>query len=458
MRLRKLPHVLLALCASAGCAKSCGDDAPATGGDAAVPAAIVDSGASLDGASLDGASGAVGASIYSLPIAAAHDPSVARSYVAGLRAAEKTITLTLVDERGTETFRTDVLTGVGWSSDAELRVYAAAHGAWVVFRGLVDGGRMQRAVFVNDDGKLAAAAPEVAPAHCAVGDVLSVVQGGALAMITPDGGARRMRLADPSADFSLMCDDGRVLLMSESEDGVFVESPEDGGIHRFAAFNAESEGRTTALYSHGENTGIVRIAGTQATLRELWDGGLSRARTRKLSVDEDDDIVVVDAVGTGPLLVITHESEGACDGGIALAPRVSAAVVLRTSPPADAGLDAGAEGGVPALTELAPPVCGRERGPFWSGAAGADVVVAWGERVRQTGKSVAPVAGVGFARIRADGTVADRGVIDVSADGVVDASCDAKDCYAAALVRPPGVDDRNPESVRVFPLRSPTRE
>jgi len=408
--------------------------------------------------------GALGAAIFSLPIAAAHDPVASRSYVAGLRAADKAITLTLLSDQGTEVFRTDVFTGVGWSSDAELRVYAAAHGAWVVWRGPADAGRMQRAVFVSEDGKMATSSTDVAPAHCAIGDVLSVVHGGSLAMVTPDGGTHRMRVADPSADFSLMCDDGRVLLMSESEDGVFVEAPEDGGLHRFSAFNAESEGRTTALYSHGENSGIVRVGGTQATLRELVDGGLSRSRTRKLPIDEDDDIVVVDAVNAGPLLIITEDSDAACDGGLTLAPRVSAALVPRVAAAGDAGADAGAitDGGAAVIagsvTELAPATCGRERGPFWSGAAGADVVVAWGERVRQAGKTIAPVAGVGFARILADGTVVDRGVIDVSADGVVDASCDAHDCYVAALMRPAGEDDRNPESVRVFPLRGSKRD
>ncbi len=454
MRFRNLPRALVLLSVGAGCSRGCGDDTPSTASDGGVRAAARE-GALTDDAATSVSMSPAGASIFSLPIAAAHDPATPRSFVAGLRAAEKKITLTLVDEHGVETFRTDVFTGVGWSSDAELRVYAAAHGAWVVWRGPVDGGRTQRAVFVNDDGQLASAGTDVAPAHCAIGDVLSVVHGGAVAMVVPDGGARRLRLADPSADFSLMCDDGRVLVMSESEDGVFVEVPEDGGLRRHSAFNAESEGRTTALYSHGDRAGIVRIGGTQATLRELEDGGLSRARNRRLAIDEDDDIVVVDAIGLGPLLITTQEAEGACDGGVALAPRVSAVLVPRAIPSGDAGADAGAEAGAPFVSaELAPPVCGRERGPFWSGAAGTDVVVAWGERIRQVGKSVAPVAAVGFARIRADGTVMDRGVIDLSADAVVDASCDAHDCYVAALLRPNGDDDQKPEAVRVFPLRS----
>ncbi len=446
-----MSRALLLLCVGAGCSRGCGDDTPSTAGDGGAFDAGREGATTDDAASSAASMSPAGASIFSLPMAAAHDPLAPRSFVAGLRAADKKITLTLVDEHGAEAFRTDVFTGVAWSSDAELHVYAAARGAWVVWRGPVDGGRTQRAVFVNDDGQLASTATDVAPAHCAIGDVLYVVHGGAVAMVAPDGGARRMWLADPSADFSLMCDDGRALLMSESEDGVFVEVPDDAGLHRFAAFNAESEGRTTALYSHGENAGIVRIGGTQATLRDLHDGGLSRSRTRRLALDEDDDIVVVDAIGLGPLLVTTHEGEGACDGGIALAPRVSAVLVPRASPSGDAGAEAGASF---VNAELAAPVCGRERGPFWSGAAGTDVVVAWGERIRQAGKSVAPVAAVGFARIRADGTVTDRGVIDLSADAVVDASCDAHECYAAALLRPAGDDDQKPEAVRVFPLRS----
>lgn len=459
MRFRDLSRALVLAFLGAGCSRACGNDAPSTVSDASVGDAATGDAAVNDAAAALASALPAGAAIFSLPIAAAHDPVAGRSFVAGLRAADKTITLTLVDEQGVEAFRRDVFTGVGWSSDAELRVYAASHGAWVVWRGPVDGGRTQRAIFVNDDGVAVSAGTDVAPAHCAIGDVLSVVHGGAVVMVAPDGGVRRLRLADPTADFSLMCDDGRILVMSESEDGVFVEVPEDGGLRRLSAFNAYSEGRTTALYSHGDRAGILRIGGRDATLRELTDGGLSRPRSRRLAIDEDDDIVVVDAVGIGPLLVTTHEAEGTCDGGVALAPRVLAALVSRASASTDAGADTGpdasADGGAPlSIAELAPPVCGRERGPFWSGAAGSDVIVAWGERIRQVGKSAAPVAAVGFARIRADGTVADRGIIDLSADAVVDASCDAHDCYAAALLRPAGDDDQKPEAVRVFPLRS----
>ena len=391
------------------------------------------------------------APIYSLPFAAARDPNLPRTYVAGFRAAEKTVTVTLLDDHGVEAFRTDVFSGAGWSADAELHVYAAAHGAWVIWRGPVDAGRAQRAVFVTDLGAPSFGGADVAPAHCALGDVLTVVQGGSVLSYVPDGGTTRSRLADPSADFSLMCDDGRLLMLSESEQGAFLEVPEDGGLRRLMAFNAESEGRTTALFSFGLRSGVVRVEKTTATVRELEDGGLSRARSERIVVDEDDDIVVVDGVGQGPILVTTHESELACDGGAAASARVSVSLLgrARSSNTGDAGSDAGL---VPRTAELAPAVCGRERGPFWSGAVGSDVVVAWGERVRQAGKTTAPIAGVGFARLHADGTVGEHGTISLMADGVTDASCDAHDCYAAALIRPTGDDDTKPEAVRIVKL------
>jgi hypothetical protein len=84
-------------------------------------------------------------------------------------------------------------------------------------------------------------------------------------------------------------------------------------------------------------------------------------------------------------------------------------------------------------------------------------VVAWGERVRQSSKTVAPIAAIGFARVLADGSVGERGTIEVAADALVDAACDARDCYVAALLRPTGEDDGKPEAVRVFPLRSGPR-
>jgi hypothetical protein len=402
-----------------------------------------------------GSGGALqGPAIYSLPFAASHDPALARTFVAGLRAADHAITLTMVDDAGHEAFRTDVFRGVSWGSDAEVHVYAASRGAWVVFRGPSDGGRMQRAIFVDEKGQPTFAGVDVAPAHCALGSVLSVVHASALISYAEDGGATRRRLADPSADVSLMCDDGRLLLLSESEQGAFVEVPEDGGLRRLSAFNSESEGRTTALFSFGDRSGIVRVDKTTATVRELEDGGLSRSRAERIAVDEDDDIVVVDGVGQGPILVTTHESELACDAGVAASARVSVSLLgrSRVAPPSDAGHGDAEAGAPPRTAELAPAVCGRERGPFWSGAVGTDVVVAWGERVRQAGKAMAPVAGVGFARIRADGTVSDRGTIALSADGVVDAACDAHDCYAAALIRPAGDDDAKPEAVRVVKL------
>jgi hypothetical protein len=89
------------------------------------------------------------------------------------------------------------------------------------------------------------------------------------------------------------------------------------------------------------------------------------------------------------------------------------------------------------VVELSPGRCGHEVGPFFTSALGDGVSVAWTERAGGAGRARAPIVALAHALVAPSGTpVLAR--IEQSAEALVDATCDAAGCFAAALVRREG--------------------
>jgi hypothetical protein len=98
--------------------------------------------------------------------------------------------------------------------------------------------------------------------------------------------------------------------------------------------------------------------------------------------------------------------------------------------------------------DLAPPSCDRSPGPFWIAPAPGGSVIAWVERSAKL-DAAAPVLGVALRRL-AGGTVR-ASEIEVTADAVVDAGCDERACFVAALLRQADTDGSLPAPIRLIP-------
>jgi hypothetical protein len=89
-------------------------------------------------------------------------------------------------------------------------------------------------------------------------------------------------------------------------------------------------------------------------------------------------------------------------------------------------------------------------GPFFTGALGDAVSVAWVERVPVAGKARAPIAGLAHRTVNAAGAPGELVRAEQPADALVDAGCDGARCYAVALARRAGMDAMIPGLARVL--------
>jgi hypothetical protein len=165
-------------------------------------------------------------------------------------------------------------------------------------------------------------------------------------------------------------------------------------------------------------------------------GTLKKARTRIL---HDDDVVAVDASARTLVIVFTQDASAGCPDGQA-STSVSAVRIDRGSQEETSLV-------------LSTGMCSHEVGPFFTGMVGDGVSVAWVERISVAGKPKAPIVALAHAFVPSGGPAQTVKRIDVSADALVDAGCDAERCYAAALERRPGSDGMAPGPIRVLRYR-----
>jgi hypothetical protein len=174
-------------------------------------------------------------------------------------------------------------------------------------------------------------------------------------------------------------------------------------------------------------------------MREVKDGVVGPLKKPRTKIPHDDDVVAVDASSKSVVIVFTADVSSACPEGQA-STKVSALRIDRAT-------------GDESTAELSSGMCTREVGPFFTGAVGDGVAIAWVERVPAAGKPRAPIVALAHAFVPPSGGAQPVQRIDVAADALVDAGCDAERCYAAALERKVGTDGMAPGPIRVLRYR-----
>lgn len=398
----------------------------------------------------------------SAPISALHLGSDV--VVVGLEAAAHVVRaqrIRAADEVASESV---VFDKVAWSSEADLKIVPMAGGVAVMWRGLRDGRLVRQMRLLGQDLAPVGAPIDVAGPPCATRDAVWYSDGKQLFARSWQGQGPPSRVDLPrDKEVLLACGATRAFALIDEDDGMSVLAPAapfgDAGaasplsvpsttkrrdarlvaLLREAEFG-DDEQRERADYTVGDELGIVRLATSGAiALRELRDGALSALRRIRTTVPRDADMVAVDASPRALVIVYTEDVASACPDAPAArvaAVRVDRATFEETS------------------FELAPAACGRERGPFFTGAVGEGVSVAWVERASVVGSPRAPIAGLAYRAVPAQGAaLGSLGQRELAADALVDAGCDETTCYAVALARPAGTDGMVPGFARVIRYR-----
>jgi hypothetical protein len=401
----------------------------------------------VDAASAAGDAGGVSdLAVFSAPIGAARVGRV--DVIAGLVAAEGVVrAIGLVG--GAIVWSADALRSVAWTPDAELRLQPAVDGVAVFWRGLRDGKVVRTLVLLGPRGEPRGDPAEIGGTFCGTADGIAWIGSHAAgptrvrARRWAEPEARDVVTLPPGRDPTLVCGDHDVIVLGDGDDDLTASTftPGDATVRSSVVAMRDAdfadEEREHDAYSNGDDLGLVRVGSSGVVaLREMPHGGVPGSwRKLKHALSTDDDVVTVDGNATATLIVVTHEVEDACaEGGVA-AESVRAIRVDRKT-------------GEESIVQLAPADCDRSRGPFWIAAAPSNPVVAWVERRTAQPLKAAPVAGVAFRVLRADGVGAGR--IEQPADALVDSGCDEAGCSVAALVREPGSDGMRPAPIRVF--------
>jgi hypothetical protein len=246
---------------------------------------------------------------------------------------------------------------------------------------------------------------------------------------------------------SLVCGLTRAWAFLEEEEGTsFLPlGTTDGGRPAPVTLIRESdfgddEQRERSEYTAGDDLGVVRLALSGAlAFREVKDGVLGTLKKARTRILHDDDVVAVDASARTLVIVFTQDASAGCPDGQA-STSVSAVRI-----------DSGSQEETSLV--LSTGMCSHEVGPFFTGMVGDGVSVAWVERISVAGKPMAPIVALAHAFVPSGGPAQTVKRIDVSADALVDAGCDAERCYAAALERRPGADGMAPGPIRVLRYR-----
>jgi hypothetical protein len=384
---------------------------------------------------------------FSAPLGAVRIGSL--DVVAGLVAAAGTVRL-LGFTDGRQAWSADVLRGVAWAPDAELRLQGAPAGISLLWHGLRDGKSARTLVLVGARGEERGPPVEIGSSFCSTADGTAWI--GPHTAGPTRVSARRWSEADSNEvlsvsadrDVSLVCGDHRVIVLEEGEDDLGATSfvpgeraaPAPVTVLRDSDFRDDE--REHDAYSIGDDLGLVRVAASgSVALREVSHANSpSPWRNLEHALSAEDDVVTVDGDVGATLIVVTHESEDACGDSRSSSESVRAIRIDRKT-------------GQESLVEVAAPDCNRVRGPYWIGQASSGTVVAWIERHAAAPPKSAPISGMAFRVLGgADTHAAER--IEELADAWVNGGCDDLRCSAAALLREPGSDGMRPAPIRVL--------
>lgn len=437
---------LIALGALAAPACTCGkhtppDESSASAGSASAPSARQEATPSAAPAA---------SARFSAPIAAARVAGSSDVVVVGLDVASKAIRLQRIDASDAVKLDRTVLEDVAWSPDADLKLFSSAAGTALVWRGK-RGGKTGRALVVlgPDLAPRAGTAPrDVGATSCATQDAFVHADAKKIG-VEPLGAGDAGTLASSTdtpkdREVALACGTHRAFAVLEHDDGADVAelgSRAGALATRPLLRDAELEGdtRERSEYVVGDELGVVRLsAGGALVRRETKDGKPGKLEKVKTTIPQDDDVVGVDASARQLVVVYTHETEGGCPSTASPATKVMALRIDRTS-------------GAESVVELSSGTCGRELGPFYTAPFGDAVNVSWVERVPTAGKARPSIAALAHVAVVPEGAAKrELAHLDVDADALADAGCDATQCAAAALVRSPGMDAMVPGPIKVL--------
>ena len=387
--------------------------------------------------------------------------------VAGLDVPAKAIRVQRINPNDEVSIDRTILEGVRWSSESDLRVLPAARGVAVTWRGLRNGKLVRQLVILGPDLVTKGEVIDVAAATCATRDALWFTDGKRVHGRPWTGPATKSDLPRDK-DAALVCGQHRAFALLDEEDGTSLlvlgggdaatldggkptDAGKGGDVGKMAvspgatallkeADFGEDDQRERAEYTVGDDLGVVRLAVSGAVaMREVKAGVSGPLRRLKTTIPRDDDVVAVDASPRDVVVVFTEDVGEACagEGGTGPSTRVKALRIDRAS-------------FEESIVELSPGMCGREVGPFFTGALGDAVSVAWVERVPVAGQPRAPVAGLAHRLVVPAGPLGDLVRADQAADALVDAGCSTTGCFAVALARRSGMDAMVPGIARVI--------
>jgi hypothetical protein len=385
--------------------------------------------------------------VFSAPIAATRTSG--GMLVAGLVASEGVIRVTSLAEQGPAApgwASVDALRGVAWVADADLELQSAAGGLALVWRGLLAGKAGTTLVVLGPHGEGGGDGIPIGAGWCATDE--------GVAWLDPRGARplhlRGRRWADSTAHDlaevpadrapALVCGDHQVFLLADGDDDLTVRASSIAGAPgpwttaiRDKDFGDDDE-REHEAFATGDTLGLVRVGDSGTVwLREIEGGHASPWKRMKHALAEEDDLVAVDGDATATVIVSTREGSEPC-GGESGALSVRALRVDRAT-------------GADELSVLAPADCASTPGPFWVGSSHG-TLVAWGERRSQPAPGAAPIEHLAYRA--ASGASAATSRLDLQADALVDAGCDATGCFVAALLRLPGSDVMQPGPIAGF--------
>jgi hypothetical protein len=434
---------LLAASSSVG-ACTCKKDAASDGRDSSADAAVLPP--SADARATE-APGAKALPRLSAPIGAALLPSDA-VVIAGLVVPERVVRVSLLEKDGRVSWTTDVVTGAEWTHDAELAVHPVGKDVVVTFRGKVDGAPKRTVVRVAADGT--ANPPKAFGAvTCWTANGLFWLDGHK--RVRSESGLGLRDLALPSGlegDLSLFCDETHATVVLDADGALSTLDIGTDTISPAVALMGEKdfsdEEREHAFFFGKSGLGLLRVGG-DGSLATKYAGAAGRKLTGKL--DEDDDLVVVDADERSLYAVATQDHDGCASGEDASAlptqrtSRFSTSVRL---------LRLDLESGQSVREELGRAACGHQAGAFFFGAAKDKRMLAWTERAPTAGKTKAPIAALAYRVLGASPADTRSHRVEVSADALVDAGCTTTTCAVVWLDRPSGKDDKEPELPKVL--------
>lgn len=386
----------------------------------------------------------------SAPIAAARGEQ-GDVVVAGLDVGARAIRVQRISAKDEVLAERTVFEGAGWTSEAELKMMPAGGGVAIVWRGLRSKKPVRQAVILGPDLAPIGDVTDIAPASCATRDALWYTDGKRIHSRPWMTAPSRLEMPGDKEGAVLVCGVHRAFGLVDDDVGTSLLSwgGTDGGTPKVLVTSllkesdyGEDDQRERPEYTVGDDVGVVRLSVAGAlSLREVRSGVVGPLRKLKTIIPHDDDVVAVDASARMVVIVFTEDVGDSCpkaDGATASSStRVKALRVDRAT-------------FEESTVELSPGMCGREVGPFFTGALGDAVSVAWVERLSVAGTPRAPIAGLAHRTVPASGPAGELARIEQAADALVDAGCDGARCYAVALARRAGMDAMVPGLARVL--------